>query len=170
MSKSLIPWRRKDESVTKRWDDSHPFEALHRQMNELFEGFFDDFGLAHWPVPRSSMSELAGLSPRFEVSETDDAIQVTAELPGMDEKDIEVTLENSLLTVKGEKKSEREEKKKNYYFTERSYGHFQRVVPLPTGVEEEEVKAKFKKGVLSITLPKTEQAKKQGKRIDVTAE
>jgi HSP20 family protein len=114
--------------------DEHPLEILHRQMNELFDDFFGE-------TSRSGLlSEFPGrgvsaVSPRFEVAETDEAIQVTAELPGMDEKDIQVTLDENMLTVRGEKKQEREEKKKNYFFSERSYGLFERSLPVPAGID-----------------------------------
>ena len=170
MNRSLIPWRRKEGSPARSRDADNPFEALHRQMNELFESYFEEFDVPRLPGLWRGDEGLSTLTPSFEVAETDDEVKVTAELPGMEEKDIEVTLENNILTVKGEKKEEREEKKKDCYFTERRYGHFQRMLPLPSNVQEEKVRAKFKKGVLSITLPKSEEARKKGRKIEVAAE
>jgi HSP20 family protein len=166
--KSLIPWRKKGERGLTR-EVSHPLELLHREMNELFDGFMREFGGPSLP---SLWSETAGgrVSPNFEVAETDDAIQVTAELPGLEEKDIQVTLDDNILTVKGEKKQEREEKKKSYHLSECRYGQFQRVIPLPAGIEADQVKARFKKGVLNITLPKARQATTEGRRIPVSGE
>ncbi len=155
--RDLIPW-------TRRYVVGHsPLDVMHRQMDDLLEEVLKDVGTARAPVA-------AMVSPNFELTETDEAIQVTAELPGMEEKDIEVSIEEDLLTVKGEKKQEREEKKKTCYFSERSFGRFQRVVQLPAGIDREKVKAQFKKGVLQITLPKTERAKTERKQIPITGE
>lgn len=167
--KSLIHRKNQTETKLSRRLEN-PFEGLHRQMNNLFEDFFQDFGTARWPTLWRHDRGVAAATPKFEVAESDAAIHVTAGLPGMDEKDIEVTLDNNLLTVKGEKKQEHEEKKKNYYFSERSYGSFQRVVSVPKGIDKEKVQAQFKKGVLEITLPKTEQARSERKRIAVKSE
>ena len=168
--KNLIPWRKKDQLMELGREADNPFELLHRRMNELFEGFLQDFETPRWPGLWQADREPTAVSPRFDVAETDDAVKVSAELPGLDEKDVEVTLDENYLTVKGEKKQEREEKKKNYYLSERSYGQFQRVLPLPAGTETSKAKAQFKNGVLTITLPKTEQAKVERKRIPISSE
>ena len=165
MNKNLIPWRRKAEAP-ERSAQEHPFEALHRQMNDVFEQFFGEVSgrsLQPW-------SNGGSLQPRFEVTESDDAVDVSAELPGMDEKDIQVTLDDNLLTIKGEKKQEREEKRKNTYFTERSYGYFERSLAVPAGVDKDKVKATFKKGVLHLALPKTEKARTEVKKIAISAD
>ena len=146
--------------------DGGPFELLHRQMNELFDDFFHGSSLMRWP----GLTSMDQLTPHVEVAETDDAYEVTAELPGLDEKDVEVTLDDNILTLKGEKTQEKEEKKKNYHFTERSYGHFERIIPLPHEVDKSKIKAHFKKGVLSLNLPKTEKTKKTSTKIQVSAE
>jgi len=160
--KDLIPWRRK-ESLSL-FDEEHPIAALRRQMDRLFEDFFRGFEIEpFWGFE----SRLGRFSPRVNVTETDDEIRVTAELPGLDEKDIEVTLDRDMLTIKGEKKQEHEEKKGNYYRMERTFGSFQRTIPLPAEVQEDKAEASFEKGVLTITLPKTEEAKSQKKRIEV---
>ena len=166
--KNLIPWRKKEPSALPA-ETANPFERLHREMNELFDGFLREFGGPALPSLWTGRTE-DRLSPSVEVSETDDAVHVTAELPGLDEKDIQVSLDDNILTVKGEKKQEREEKQKNFYLSERSYGLFQRVIPLPAGIETDKVKAQFKKGVLTITLPKSRQAAAEGRRIPVTGE
>ncbi len=167
MSKSLIPWKRKESRTPAQLSETHPIEALHRQMDELFDSFLGDFG--GWFRTGALAPRWSEVTPSIEVSETDDSFQVTAELPGMDEKDVEVTLDNNLLTIKGEKKAEREEKGRNYHFTERSYGSFQRMIPIPDGVDKDAVKASFKKGVLPLNMPKTEQARKQSRKIQITA-
>ncbi len=169
MVRNLIPWRRRAEPV-KVEKAENPFEALHRRMNELFDEFFSDFGGPRWLAPRGASSVWGGFTPRFEVAETDDAVEVTAELPGLDEKDVRVTLDNGVLTVEGEKKSEREEKRRGVFFSELSYGRFQRSVALPAGVDESKVKAVFKKGVLRVTVPKTEAARGARRSIHIETE
>lgn len=168
--KNLIPWRKKDQSITPAGESANPFELLHRQMNELFEDFVSDSRPSLFPDLWHGSREWSAVSPRFDVSETDEEVSVSAELPGMEEKDVEVTLDERSLTVKGEKKQEHDETRKNYYLSERSYGQFQRTIPLPEGIDKDKAKAQFKKGVLKVTLPKTAQAKKERQRITVTSE
>ena len=105
---------------------------LHQRMNDLFDSFFEGWGLPGLAPAGKPWA----LSPRVDVSETDDEVRVAAELPGMDEKDIEVTVENGLLTLRGQQKQEHEEKKRNYHLVERSYGEFHRTIALPGGVDE----------------------------------
>jgi HSP20 family protein len=104
------------------------------------------------------------------VSEVDGAIVVDAELPGMDEKDVQVTLQDNIMTIKGEKKQEQETKKKNCYIAERSYGSFQRSLQLGSGIDESKISAAFKKGVLTVTIPKTEPEKSKARTIDIKPE
>lgn len=169
MVRNLIPWRKKTEALAPVREPSHPLDLLHRQMNDLVESFFTGFGEAdRWPLlPREFSLQAA---PHFEVSETDDEVEVKAELPGMEEKDIEVLLDENLLTIRGEKKEEREEKKRNYHFSELSYGEFRRSLALPSGIDREKVKATFKKGVLKLTLPKTTASVAQRKRIEIASD
>jgi len=173
MTRELIPWRnrkRNDKPVKAEPIESHPIAALHRQMDDLFDSFFGDFeGFMQWP----SMSRMEGLDPvmpRVNVSESDKEVRVSAEMAGMDEKDINVTLENNQLVIEGEKKSEQEDKSENYYLSERSYGRFHRSVPLPEGIDRDQVKATFKKGVLDVRIPKTEVAPPKGRKIEITGE
>jgi HSP20 family protein len=107
------------------------------------------------------------MAPAMDIAEKDKAYQVTAELPGLDEKDIDVTVSDNVLTIKGEKKEEKEEKEKNYYLSERRYGAFQRSFDLPSGVDTAKIEAQFAKGVLTITLPKSAEAQKKQRKIDV---
>ena len=166
MKKHLIPRRKKEKGVS-RWDDANPFEGLHRQMNELFDDFFEGFGSSRLMGLRGPEERWATLSPSVEVADAGDEIQVVVELPGMSEQDIYISLDPNMLTIKGEKKQEHEETKKDYYFTECSYGQFQRNRPLPDDVDESSVKATFKKGVLKVSLPKVEQSKASRKHIEV---
>ena len=150
-----------------------PFEALHREIDRLFDNF--DGGFWRFPFGRSA-SELEPLwrreltwetSPAMDVAETDKAYEITAELPGMRESDVEVVAANGMLTIKGEKKEEKEEKKKDYYLSERRYGSFQRRMPIPEEVEADKIEATFKNGVLTVTLPKT--AQKPEKKVEIKA-
>ncbi len=122
-----------------------PFMTLRNQMDRLF----DTFGT--WPNETAS-----DVTPRVDVSETDKEIDIDAELPGLEDKDIDVTLSGDTLTIRGEKKSEHEEKKKNYYVSERSYGSFSRSIQLPFDADPNNISAKFDKGVLHIAIPKPE--------------
>jgi len=136
--------------------------AIQNEMNRLFDHFFSD------PLDIIPMSSrLPEFSPRVDVSETEKEIKVVAELPGMDEKDIQVTLERDALILSGEKKNEIEEKGKSFHRIERSFGSFQRVIPLETEVEADKVEAEFKKGVLTIVLPRPASAAKQTQKINI---
>jgi HSP20 family protein len=110
-----------------------------------------------------------GAAPAVDIAESDKAYEITAELPGLDEKNIEVKLANGALTIKGEKQEEKEEKKKDYYLHERHFGSFERCFRVPEGVDADKIEASFKKGVLTVTLPKTPEAQKAEKKIAVKA-
>ncbi len=154
-----------------------PFESLtglRDEMNHLFDEFFTGFErrapslfLAYEP------SWLLGgrrgeMTPAVDVAEDDKAVTLTAELPGMKEEDVEVVLRDDMLTVKGEKKSEREEKKENYHLTERRYGAFERTFRLPETADADKIKAAIEDGVLTVTVPKKAEAKaKAEKRIKI---
>jgi HSP20 family protein len=107
------------------------------------------------------------IAPRVDVSEDDNAYEITAEMPGVEEKDVDITVKDDRLTLRGEKKSEKEEKKKDYHMTERSYGSFERSFTLPTDVNADKIKADFAKGVLTLTLPKTAEAKAKERKIAI---
>ena len=162
--RDLIPFGRDRRDVATRGDN--PFESFQREMNRLFDDFFRGFGGAT-PPARFGEGVSGAATPRLDVSETDDAYEVAAELPGLEEKDVEVLLDRNLLTLKGEKRAEREEKSKDYHLTERSFGSFRRSIPLPVEVDQSRVEANFRNGVLTVRLPKAEQARTQAKRIEV---
>lgn len=128
-------------------------------MNHVFENFWNRVGQFEWPWGSDEA--------KSDMVETDKAIEVSIELPGMEMKDIEVTVNDDMLTVKGEKKIERQEEKKGYYLSERSYGAIYRTIPLPPGVDGEKAQASFKNGVLTIKLPQTPEAQAKVKRIEV---
>ena len=148
-----------------------PFEALRNEIDQIF----DDFGNGFWNRPFRSLARLERdlsksiSAPAVDVAESDKAYEITAELPGLDEKNINITVANGALTIKGEKREETEEKKKDYYVSERRYGTFERYFTLPDGVNADKIEATFKNGVLKLTLPKTEEAQKPAKTINVKA-
>ena len=154
----LIPWRRQEPA---RREESE-MTAFERDMDRLFERFFQGSPLA--PFGES----WGAFSPSVDVVETDDQIKVSAELPGLDDKDIEVSLDRGVLTISGEKSEEHEEERENYYRTERTYGSFRRAILVPTEVNQDEVEAVFRNGVLTITMPKAEVVEGR-KRISVKA-
>jgi len=160
----LIPWRKREEkSVPIRRESEQPIGLLQRDFNRMFDEFFRGFGLAPF---RGFGEQWDMFSPRVDVAERDKEIEVSLELPGMDEDDIDVTLSRDTLTVSGEKREESEDRGQNYYHMERSYGSFRRSIPLPAQVDENKAQATFKKGVLTISLPKTAKAQSR-KRIPV---
>ncbi len=158
--RDLIPWGRSGTPQSYRGEDVHPMLALHREMNRLFDDFTRGF------ESRLPMFGGAGW-PHTDVVETDKEYRVTAELPGLEEKDVEVLLDRNMLTLKGEKRAEREQRDKNYYLAERSFGSFRRAIPLPAEIDQDKVEASFENGVLTVRLPKAEQARSQAKRIEV---
>jgi HSP20 family protein len=152
--KSLIPMG-SDRGVTHPM--SNPFSALQQEIDRLFDGF--SRGFSGFPARE--------MMPSMDLSETDKEIEITAELPGLEEKDIQLNVADNVLTIRGEKKNEREETKKDYHLVERSYGSFTRAVQLPEGVNADGIKAVMSKGVLKVTVPKPAPA--QTKKIDIKA-
>ena len=144
----LIPWR--------------PFglTSFRREMDDLWNRFFGE---------TPSLRRFAGeWAPSVDISETKDNFVVKAELPGLEAKDVNVSISGNVLTIKGEKKKEEEEKDEHHHFIERYYGSFQRSFQIPANVKAEKIEAAFDKGVLKVTLPKTEEAKK--KEIEIKVE
>lgn len=141
------------------------FTELHRQMNQLFQNFIDEMEM---PSLFGRMDKELMVRPKFDVVESAKAIEITGELPGLDEKDVEILLDENILTVSGEKKHEEERKDKNCHLLERSFGSFQRSFALPSGIVPDKITAEFKKGVLKITIPKTGEAPKEAKKIHIT--
>ena len=171
----------KKEPVTRekrglrRWSDieDSPFDLflrgksnLHREVDRLFEDFWNNGGSSSLLAPWSETA----LSPLVDETEDEKAYHIEVELPGMDQKDVEVSYSDGVLTISGEKKDEKEEKKKDYYRKERSFGAFRRMLPIPCAVDESKIQASFKKGVLSIDLPKTREAQKKVKKISVKSD
>jgi len=153
--KSLIPVGR-DRGIAA---PANPFMSLQREIDRLFDDFTCGF-----PAFGNGKSDLL---PSMDVTETDKQIEITAELPGLEEKDVQINVADNLLTIRGEKKAEKEEKDKDYRLIERSYGSFERTLELPDGVNADAIQASIAKGVLTVTVPKPAPA--QSKKIDVKA-
>jgi HSP20 family protein len=158
-------------SAPAKAEDWAPFESLRREIDRLFDDFrpFDwrlPSRMLGFEVPRMSRAEWP-VAPAMDIIEKEDAYEITAELPGLDDKNIEIKLSNNTLTIMGEKSEEKEDQQKNFYLSERRYGSFQRSFPLPDGVDADKIDAKFSKGVLTVKLPKTAAAKKAEKKITV---
>ena len=151
------------------------WRSLRTEMDRLFDRFAGGWGMPSLrrmfdvePAFRSE-SSFTVPSPAVDISEDTAGYKVTAELPGMSEKEVEVTLSDGMLTLKGEKRQEKEQKDKNFYLSERSYGSFQRSFAVPENVDRDKIAADFAKGVLTITMPKTAMAVEQQKKIEVKA-
>lgn len=152
--RALAPWRRRDD-----------FADFQRSMSRMMRDFFED---------EPSLLSAADIGengsafvPRLDLQETDDKITLSAELPGLTDKDVEVSVDKEYLTVKGEKKEEKETKSKGRYFTERRFGSFERTIRLPTSVEKDKISAKFDNGILTVDVPKSPEAKKEVKKIPI---
>ncbi len=158
--KNLLP----DVARRVRTGDDHPFYSLQKEMNSLFDNFFRGFGIA----PRGfAAGEMGSFMPSIDVKENEREFIIKVELPGVEEKDIDVTITNDAVTIKGEKKEEKEDKVKNYYYMERSYGSFSRVIPLDTEIESGKAQASFKNGILDIKIPKNQIAKAAGVKVPI---
>lgn len=163
----------KKSPAAEKAEDRSPFESLRREVDRLFDNFhpfgwrapsrlFDvevpDIAPAGWPV-----------APAIDLVEKDDGYEISAELPGLDDGDVEIKLANGTLTISGEKTEEKEDKRKDYYLSERRYGSFQRSFRLPEGVDADRIDAVFAKGVLKVKLPKSAEARKAERKIKVKA-
>jgi len=157
-------WGRREAPVRQRLE-GYPVDFFRSEMNQLLDDFFKGFGLRPFS---EEMESFKAFNPRVDMTEDDSSVQIKAELPGMDEKDIEISLDKDSLTIKGEKKTESENKEKESSYMERSYGSFTRVLPISADVNTEKAEAVFKKGVLTISLPKLIKEKKAHKKITIT--
>jgi len=158
---SILPWKKGDSQLSHQRKAGDPVNLLQRRMNHLFDDFFS-----------SQLSDPWGrfgneFAPQIDISESGEELRISAELPGLDEKDVEVTLADNILTLKGEKKEEHVEDKDDFYHSERSYGYFERAVQLPDGADTENAKAKFRKGVLEIAIPKKPEARARTKKLEL---
>ncbi|WP_104666984.1 Hsp20/alpha crystallin family protein [Ensifer adhaerens] len=162
--RDLIPWGSNKGSEMAKSDEGNPVFSLQRDVNRIFEDFW-----RRLDQPFGAFGRWDTGGPRTDVTETECAIEVSVELPGIDQRDVDVSLTDSALTIKGEKKREQNESKKGYHLLERSYGSFYRSIPLPSGVDADKVAAQFENGVLTVTLPKTDEALSRVRKIEVKA-
>jgi len=169
--REMVPWKKDKHNVAIRsGQEEFPLLSLQHRMNRMFDDFFGDW--ADFPLsPFRALGRVdGGFMPRMDVAETDKEVTITAELAGLDEKDVEITLQDNVLTIKGEKKAERQENQANRYVAERSYGAFCRSIELPAEVEQDKIDATFKKGILTVRLPKTPVEEAKAKKIEIKAE
>ncbi len=134
--------------------------GLQSDINRLFDAFM---------TPFDGNESRYSLSPKLDIAELKDKFEIKAELPGIDEKDINLSIEDGVLTISGEKKSENEEKNKGYYLKECSYGSFSRAVRLPDNIADDKIAAKFNKGVLTIDMPKREPLPNKVRKIEISS-
>lgn len=182
--KKWMPWNwfEKEEkdtgkTVPVRREDSQDqgvafpiaLQNFHREVDRIFDQAFRGFGLSQpwldgvlWPRMADGM-----LKPTLDLSATDKEYTIAVEIPGVDEKDVKLEIANDILTIRGEKKHEKEEKDKNFYRVERSYGSFQRVLSLPEDADQEAVKATFKRGILTISMPRKAMPQADVRKIEI---
>lgn len=167
----MVPWRW--GSLKRAGREDRPLESfrseiasLHREMDRLFENLWSE-GLA------SSLSSedwaRMEVVPQLDVAEDDTSFSVKIDLPGMDEKDVDVTLSDRVLTVRGRKEEDKETKEKDFYRRERAFGSFRRSIEIPASIDASKIEASFRNGVLTIQLPKTREAQEKTRHIEVKA-
>ena len=156
--KTLMPFGRRDVATAE-----DAFTSLRREMDRLLDETSRSFG-----VPRFWGGEAAAAGMKVDMKETEATVELDAELPGVEEKDIELLLDDGMLTIRGEKRQERQEQDKGYHLVERSYGSFMRRIAMPVPVDEAKVTARFQKGVLHVTLPKSPAAEAKARKIAIT--
>jgi HSP20 family protein len=184
---TLLVWRKTRSLPNERWRQRVPVEvkktappqtnvpdvwhSFRSEMDRLFDRFGSGFGFPSlrrmFDVEPGWRSSFNFSMPAIDMSEDDKAYKISAELPGIDPKDIDVSVSGDMLVLKGEKRQEKDEKDKNYHFSERAYGSFQRAFDLPASVDRDKIAADFSKGVLTVTLPKKAEAQKPQRKIDV---
>ncbi len=162
---SLIPWRDKTQVDAHPGMYSDPLTSFRREVDRMFDDFFSsaDHGVQAWNAGWQAMA------PRIDISDSDRELVITAEMPGLDERDFEVTLAGDLLTIKGEKKTESEDCNGNAYYVERRFGSFSRSVRLPFEAGDQQIEAGYDRGILTVRVPKPPEAQRHVRRIDVKA-
>jgi HSP20 family protein len=171
MADSPVEVKKAAAPVPSRPETPDVWRSFRGEMDRLFDRFgFPSFRRMFDVEPFSNYESALGVAvPAVDVTEDENAYKISAELPGMAEKDVEVTVSGDMLVLKGEKRQEREQKEKNRYLSERSYGAFQRSFAIPDGVDRDKINAEFAKGLLTLTLPKTPEAQKRQKKIEIKA-
>jgi HSP20 family protein len=162
----LIPWKKEKKQVPVRRgqgdQEMNSIATMRDSMDRLFDDFFRGFGLA----PYAANERWSSFMPHVDIVENDRNVQISAELPGMDEDDVQLSISGDALVISGEKREDKQTEGKDYYYAERSYGTFRRTVPLPSDIDQERASAVFERGVLTVTMPKT-QGHPQRKRIPI---
>lgn len=154
----------KKSNVPSMWSGG-VFDDFRKEMDDLISGFFG--GQRTWPTVSHAKLPAGIVNPAIDITENDDAITLTAELPGLAEEDVDLTVRDGVMTLKGEKKHEHDEEKDNIHVTERSYGSFQRSMPVPDRVDAGKISAKFDKGVLKVVMPKKAEAVSAARKIAI---
>jgi HSP20 family protein len=165
-----LPTKAETKHTDRTSADWRPFDSLRREVDRLFEDFNWrlPFGRRPFDIEPFWQGELSwGKAPAVDLVEKDKAYEITAELPGMDESNVTVSFSDGKLEIKGEKKEERDEQKKDFHLSERRYGTFQRTFYVPPGVDADKIEANFKSGVLTVTLPKTAEAQQKQRQIAI---
>ena len=178
--KKLAPWNwfKKEEELQPvtlpvlRSDQLHresPIAQFHQEIDRMFDSFFRGFGFPSMGLGRglAPLAPSEWLKPTLDIAAGDKEYVISVELPGVDEKDVQLELSEDTLVIKGEKKQEREEKEKNYYRMERSYGSFRRVLSLPEDAEQDGIAAAYRHGILTIAIPRKVGARKEFKQITI---
>jgi HSP20 family protein len=160
-NRELAPWGR-SRGLSPRGRD--PFTSLHREVDRLFDDFLGPAEARSFGSPPATA---AAIWPSLDVDETEQGYRVTAELPGLELKDVDLQLSDNVLTIKGEKRSEMHDEKGGRTYSERSYGRFERTVPFDTEVDPDQVQARFKNGVLTVELPKNPRAQEKARKIEI---
>jgi HSP20 family protein len=162
---TMLPIRRQETQT--RYAD--PFSQIRQEIDRVFESAFSGFGFPSTGFGRelTPMAQRDWLKPTLDVGASDKEYTISVELPGVDEKEIQLELSNNTLKIKGEKKQEKEEKEKNYYRMERSYGSFQRVLSLPEDADQEKINATYKNGIMEIAIPRKASQKTETKKIEI---
>lgn len=187
--KKLVPWNwfaneegEEGKTIPVQHSDQHlpgvqmpPFQQLQGEMDRLFNNFFRGFappfaGLGQWPSLRMPGMTESLLKPTLDISSSDNDYTISVEVPGVEEKDVKIEVANNNLTISGDKKQQKEEKDKNFYRVERSYGSFRRVLSLPNDADQEKIKASFKKGVLTLIIPRKPLPESAVKKIPIGKE
>ncbi len=170
---SLMPWKWGRKNVPVRREDSFlepsKFLPLQHDLNNVFENFFRSLGSMSLS-PFGEMTMTGEFQPRADVIESAKELRVSVELPGLDEKDLDVSIAADAILVRGEKREENEENTSGYYRMERHYGSFYRTIPLPCSVDKDSAKASFKRGVLTVVLPKSKESEQEVRKIIVDKE
>lgn len=163
---NLIPWKNQKKQIATNYNSPDSTLDIQRNMNRIFDNFFNT-SLELSPMFNLWDGQPEGFTPQLDVIRTEKEYRIEVEMPGIKEEDIEITLEQDRINIQGEKKAEKVEKGASFYRSERVFGAFQRSFPLPQDVDPEKIKAAFKNGILTLTLPRHKELKDSGKHIPI---